>query len=357
MPPSPAVILIDPGLTREQFLYDLPEGSIAQSAIEPRHAARLLDTRTMSDHSFVDLPDLLDPGDLLVVNETKVRSARLLGTRVGTGGRVELLVLAALGDGSWEGLCRPARRLRPGVRLQFGGLGAEVIGGPEDGRIRVQFDATSTTDLEAWFEQVGEMPLPPYFNGRLSDPARYQTVFANTVGSAAAPTAALHFTPTVLASLQSRGVAIARVDLQVGLDTFRPMTANRLADHVMHFERFSVPKEAADSVTAARLRGGRVFAVGTTVTRTLEAAADGAGGVTPMEATTDLFITPGYQFKVIDGLITNFHVPGSTLVALVAAAVGDDWRTIYETALGRGYRFLSFGDAMLAAVPRDGQRR
>ncbi len=337
---------IDPTLTRDQFVYGLPDNAIAQAAIEPRDASRLLRTSDLSDHRFTDLPDLLVPGDLLVVNETRVRRARLRGRRRGSGGEVELLVLDAVGDGSWECLCRPARRLRPGVDLDFDGLSAHIIEGPTEGRVTVHFTVHDGSTLDGSFDRVGEVPLPPYFHGRLADPERYQTMFARPVGSAAAPTAALHFTPRVLESLAERGVQVVKIELRIGLDTFRPITEARLADHMMHTEAFVVPEETSVAVAHTKERGGRVFAVGTTVTRTLETAAT-AEGVSAMTGFTDLFITPGYRFRVVDGLITNFHVPGSTLVALVAAALGDRWRLVYDTALERGYRFLSFGDAML----------
>lgn len=325
------------------FHYDLPEAAIAQEAIEPRDAARLLDADTMADRRFSDLPGLLDPGDLLVVNRTRVRRARLLGAKE-TGGRVEALLLAPLGDGRWEALVRPARRLRPGVRLRFGGLEAEVTEGPEAGRAVLRLEAA---DQEAAVAAEGSVPLPPYFRGRLDDEERYQTVYAETTGSAAAPTAGLHFTPRVLAGLSARGVETATIDLEIGVDTFRPIAAERIADHVMHTERFRVGGDAAEAVAAARERGNRVVAVGTTVVRALESAALPDGSLEPTEGATDLFVSPGYRFRAVDRLITNFHVPGSTLVVLVAAFMGERWREAYTTALRRGYRFLSFGDAMI----------
>ncbi len=342
---------IDPGLRRADFEYPLPSEAIAQSAIEPRDAARLLDTRDLSDHLFNELPGLLEPGDLVIVNETRVRRARLRGTRAGTGGAVELLVLEDRGDGTWTCLVRPARRLRPGVVIEIGELLATIVDAPADGQVGVRFGVTGGESVEAWFESTGDVPLPPYFHGALTDPSRYQTLFAEPVGSAAAPTAALHFTNEVVRGLERRGVEMARVELRVGIDTFRPMTESRLADHRMHSEWARVPPETAAAVARARRQGGRVVAIGTTVVRTLEAAAEPDGHVRAMEGHTDLFITPGYGFRVVDGIITNFHVPGSTLVALVAAALGDRWLISYETALARGYRFLSFGDAMFIETP------
>jgi S-adenosylmethionine:tRNA ribosyltransferase-isomerase len=333
-------------LRTEDFLYDLPDEAVAQAAIEPRHDARLLDTRDMTDHRFLDLPDLLEPGDVLVVNRTRVRRARLRG-RKETGGAVEILLLRALDDGRWEALARPTRRLRVGSRIHFGDAAAEVVADPESGRIVLRSDA----DLGAVAEDQGEIPLPPYFHGSLPTDERYQTVFAERLGSAAAPTASLHFTQDVLDGLGARGIGIARVELEVGLDTFRPISAERIDDHEMHSETIHVDAEAASIVNEARQAGGRVIAVGTTVVRTLESAWS-AGRLQPFDGATDLFITPGYDFAAVDLVVTNFHVPGSTLVVLVAALLGARWRDVYGTALGRGYRFLSFGDAMLAEVPR-----
>ena len=328
------------------FRYDLPEGAIAQEAIEPRDAARLLDTRRLEDREFRDLAALLRPGDLVVVNRTRVRSARLIGSKEASGGRVEALLLRPCGDGSWEALVRPARRIRVGSRLRFGPLVATVSAGPVDGRVVLSPESGSVDEA---VETIGEVALPPYFHGRLAHPERYQTVFGDRPGSAAAPTAALHLTPGLLHGLAAAGIELGRLELDIGLDTFRPISAPDLASHQMHAERFAIGEDLAASVKAARERGGRVVAVGTTVVRALESAAAGDGLVSPVEADTALFITPGYRFGVVDLLVTNFHIPGSTLVVLVAAFMGPAWRTAYSMALARGYRFLSFGDAMLAA--------
>ncbi|MGH8949997.1 MAG: tRNA preQ1(34) S-adenosylmethionine ribosyltransferase-isomerase QueA [Acidimicrobiia bacterium] len=333
----------------DDFKYSLPESSIAQAAIEPRHDARLLDTRDSTDHHFLDLPLLLQPEDLVVVNETRVRAARLVGRRQHSGGQVELLLLRARPDGLWEALARPSRRLRPGIVIQFQGLTAELVEGPSDGMVVVELDAP---DVEAAITAAGEIPLPPYFRGTLADRARYQTMFARATGSAAAPTAGLHFTPQVVSGLSERRIAIASVDLHVGLDTFRPIAAERIEDHEMHREWCSVPERTAEAVDRTRAKGGKVVAVGTTVVRTLETFATEAGTVEAGTADTDLFLKPGDRFQVVDTLITNFHVPGSTLVVLVAAFMGDRWREAYQTALDRGYRFLSFGDAMYAERDR-----
>ena len=291
------------------------------------------------------MPDLLDPGDLVVVNETRVRAARLRGTRRDTGGRVELLLLDHLADGSWEALARPARRLRPGVVIDLGNIAATVLSTPQEGRLLVDLDSE---DDEKAVAETGEMPLPPYFTGNLEDPERYQTVFASIPGSAAAPTAGLHFTEHVVSRLRAARIDIASVDLHVSLDTFRPMATENVDDHTMHTEWCRVPEATARAVADTRARGGKVVAIGTTVIRALESMSDGRGGVEPGEGRTDLFLRPGSEITVAEMLVTNFHLPGSTLLVLLAAFMGDAWRTAYETALERGYRFLSFGDAMLA---------
>jgi S-adenosylmethionine:tRNA ribosyltransferase-isomerase len=329
------------------FDYNLPPGAIAQEPMEPRDAARLLDCRDMTDHHFSDLPSLLEPGDLVVVNRTRVRRARLGGTRVDTGGSVELLIVGTDGA-TWSALARPSRRLRPGVEISIGSsLVATVVSGPVDGVVGIELAAGGGLTVEQAIEAAGAVPLPPYFEGELADPERYQTIFAATTASAAAPTAGLHFTREVIRGLVSRGIPIAEIDLEVGLDTFRPIAEAVVEDHTIHTERVEVSASTVAAVAAARQRGGRVVAVGTTVVRALEAAADGAGGVTELAGSTDLFITPGYTFTVVDGLVTNFHVPSSTLIVLVAAFMGPGWRQAYRDALVRGYRMLSFGDAMM----------
>ena len=328
------------------FDFELPEERIALYPAEPRDAARLLDTRSLADRRFRDLPGLLRPGDLVVVNRTRVRRARLRGEREAGGGRAEALLLRPVGGGTWEALVRPARRLRAGDRLRFGGITATVVQNAGGGEALLAIDGGGQEVDEA-LERWGEVPLPPYFKGRLEDPERYQTVYAAGWGSAAAPTAGLHFTPAVLEALQQRGVPLAAVELDIGVDTFRPIASASIEEHQMHRESYHVPGETAAAIEAARARGGRVVAIGTTVVRTLESAAGDDGRVLPGSGETALFITPGYRFRVVDVLVTNFHVPGSTLVVLVAAFMGDAWRTAYGVALERGYRFLSFGDAML----------
>ncbi len=327
------------------FGYELPQSAIAQAPAEPRDAARLLVASTLEDRRFRDLPGLLEPGDLVVVNRTRVRAARLRGRKRATGGEVEVLLLDREGD-VWEALVKPARRLRAGTAIEFPGMAATLESTPQRGVAHLRFDRPPG-EVEDLLATAGEVPLPPYYHGTLTDPERYQTIFAKNVGSAAAPTAGLHFTPRVVAGLLERGVALAEVELRVGIDTFRPIAAETLDDHQMHAERYCVPGDAAEAIAATRRRGGQVVAVGTTVVRALEAAAGPDGAVEPGEGSTDLFIRPGFRFRVVDRLVTNFHVPGSTLVVLVAAFVGPAWRDVYAAALERGYRFLSFGDATL----------
>lgn len=328
----------------DEFRYDLPDSAVAQQPAEPRHAARLLDTRSMSDHTFGDLPNLLREGDLVVINNTRVRKARLRGRKAETGARVELLILDRTANGSWKAMIRPSRRIRPGTVVEFDGFGATIVDGPDDGIVTVVLDAS---DAEEAFEEVGEVPLPPYFTGHLPDPGRYQTMFARAVGSAAAPTAGLHFTPEVVAGLGRRKIEIAEVELHVGMDTFRPMSTDTIEEHVMHSEWCSVPKATADAVARTRRVGARVVAVGTTTARTLETFAGSGGNVRDGQTDTNLFLSPGSAFQVVDLMVTNFHVPGSTLVVMIAAFMGDLWRVAYQEAMERSYRFLSFGDAML----------
>jgi S-adenosylmethionine:tRNA ribosyltransferase-isomerase len=332
------------------FHYDLPSAAIAQSTVEPRDAARLLVGSTLEDLRFRDLPRLLAPGDLLVVNRTRVRHARLAGRRAGSGGAVEALLTKRIDGERWEALLRPSRRLRPGSRLEFSGIDAEVVDGPEGG-VAVLRLWTADGDVEDVLGVAGTVPLPPYYHGDLPDPDRYQTMFAKTPGSAAAPTAGLHFTPRVVADLTAGGVDIAEVELEVGLDTFRPMQTERVEDHRMHRERYRVPEEAAAAVASARRRGSRVIAVGTTVVRTLESVAAG-GAVAAGEGDTGLFIAPGHEFRAVDAMVTNFHAPATTLIVLVAAFVGERWRDVYAHALDTGYRFLSFGDACFLERPQ-----
>ena len=321
----------------DAFDYVLPDAAVAQHPVEPRHAARLLDATdpggAVSHRRVSDLPGLVGPGDLLVVNETRVMPARLR-LRKPTGGEVEVLLLEDQGDGWWEALVRPDRRVPPGTTLLAGeAAGVEVGEALDHGRRRVRLLDRLLPD------RAGSVPLPPYIHAELADPDRYQTVYARRTGSVAAPTAGLHLSEEVLAGCTAAGAVIAAVDLAVGLDTFRPITAADPADHVMHSERYHVPADTMAACRSAR----RVIAVGTTSVRALESAA--ASG--ELEGRTRLFIRPGYRFAVVDVLLTNFHLPRSSLLLLLAAFCGPRWRDLYDTALAEGYRFLSFGDAML----------
>jgi S-adenosylmethionine:tRNA ribosyltransferase-isomerase len=331
----------------DELRYDLPDHAIAQEPAQPRHAARLLDADRLCDLTFDQFPSLLRPNDLVVVNSTRVRAARLRGAKHPTGGSVEALLLRRLDGDRWEALLRPARRLGPGTELRFGALSGRVLTSPENGQAVLELKvALEGAEVEDLLEQAGEVPLPPYIHRPLADPDRYQTIFAKVTGSAAAPTAGLHFTPRVLEGVQAAGAELADVDLEVGLDTFWPITSADLEDHRIHRERFRVPEATAEAVATARRRGGRVIAVGTTSTRALESAAGPEGFVEPVAGETGLYIVPGYRFRVVDALLTNFHAPGSTLLALLAAFMGHRWRAVYAHALAGGYRFLSFGDAM-----------
>ncbi len=333
------------------FDYDLPTNAIAQSAIEPRDAARLLVAGTLEDRMFTDLPGLLDPGDLVVVNNTRVRPARVRA-RKESGGAVEVLLTKRIDEVRWEALVRPARRISPGTKMVADPLRMTVMTQPDRGVVTVEIVADTDTDVDDILPSLGKIPLPPYFHGTLDDDDRYQTMFARAAGSAAAPTAALHFTPAVVEALQSRGARIAEVELDVGLDTFRPMVAGPITDHQMHRERYSISPATVMAVAAAKQGGGRIVAIGTTVVRTLETAADADGHLQAGSGSTDLFITPGYRPKIVDAMVTNFHAPGTTLIVMIAALIGPDWLDVYDHAIESGYRFLSFGDAMFIEVER-----
>ncbi len=332
------------------FMYDLPEELIAQTPIEPRDHSRLLvvdrPTGEVSHEHFYDILDHLNPGDTLVVNETRVIPARLYGERP-SGGACEVLLLKQVGVKTWETLVKPGKKLKPGAEIVFGGgkMTAKVLSTTDAGGRVVEFECEGT--FEAALDELGEMPLPPYIHERLENRERYQTVYAKQEGSAAAPTAGLHFTPALIDKLREKGVEIVPVLLHVGLGTFRPVKAENVEDHEMHSEYYEVTEEAARRINATHERGGRVIAVGTTSVRTLESAAEGhvlkAGS-----GWTNIFIKPGYEFKLVDALITNFHLPGSTLVMLVSALMGrEKTLEVYEEAVRERYRFFSFGDAML----------
>ncbi len=332
------------------FDYLLPKELIAQHPMEPRDHSRMLvlpkDTGLIHDR-FYHLPQYLQPGDLLVFNHTRVLPARLLGYKEGSGGQAECFLLHQAAPGLWDCLVRPGRRLQPGTRLIFGQ--GEMRGTIEErrsagGRL-VRFEWQG--DFEEVLNQVGQVPLPPYIHEDLDDPERYQTVYGNKAGSAAAPTAGLHFTENTLAELKAMGVELAEVLLHVGLGTFRPVEAQKIEDHKMHKEYYEVSKKTAAAVNRAKSEGRRVIAVGTTAVRTLESMGQ-TGNLRPGQGWTDIFIYPGYRFKIIDGLLTNFHLPKSTLLMLVSALAGRE-RVLaaYEEAVREQYRFFSFGDCML----------
>ena len=331
------------------FMYDLPEELIAQTPIEPRDHSRLLvynrATREIEHTHFYDVIDYLNPGDALVINETRVIPARLYGVRAG-GGACELLLLKQLGPKRWESLVRPGAKLKVGktVSIGEGRMTATIVGESEGGARIVDFECEGT--FEAALDELGEMPLPPYIHEKLQDRERYQTVYAKQEGSAAAPTAGLHFTPELMERIRAKGVDIVPVLLHVGLGTFRPVKVENVEEHEMHSEYYEVSEDAARRINAARERGCRVIAVGTTSVRTLESAAVN-GRVLAQKGDTQIFIRPGYQYQMVDALITNFHLPGSTLVMLVSALYDREHiLEAYRTAVEENYRFFSFGDAM-----------
>ena len=333
------------------FDYELPQELIAQDPLEQRDSSRLLilDKKTgeRTHRIFHDIIDYLHEGDCLVINNTKVIPARLIGEREGTGGKVEVLLLKRKTDNVWETLVKPGKKARPGMRLSFGGglLHAEVQEVVDEGNRLIRFEYEGI--FEEILDQLGQMPLPPYITHQLKDKNRYQTVYAKYEGSAAAPTAGLHFTEELLQQIQEKGVKIARVTLHVGLGTFRPVKVDDVTQHHMHTEFYHVSQEAADIINETKKQGGRVICVGTTSCRTIESAADGQGVVQATEGDTDIFIYPGYQFKVLDCLITNFHLPESTLLMLVSALAGKEHiMAAYKEAVAMKYRFFSFGDAM-----------
>ena len=338
-------------MKKSDFSFDLPEELIAQTPLQRRDGSRLmhLDPRTgaIEHRHFYELPEYLREGDCLVVNDTRVLPARLLGTRK-SGGSVELLLLRDLGDGRWECLSRPGRKTKPGTELSFGNgeLTATVEAVADGGNRIVQFHYEGIF-LEV-LERLGKMPLPPYIKEELQDAERYQTVYSRELGSAAAPTAGLHFTPELLDRIRAMGVSVCSITLHVGLGTFRPVKEEEIEDHAMHSEYCIIPQETADVINRTKERGGRVIAVGTTSCRTLESFAGEDGRLEAASGWTDIFIYPGYRFKCIDALVTNFHLPESTLIMLVSALAGREHVLhAYEVAVRERYRFFSFGDAML----------
>ena len=334
------------------FYYDLPKERIAQTPVEPRDHSRLLVmnrfTGEMEHRHFYDITDYLRPGDLLVVNDSRVLPARLYGYKEDTGAHMELLLLEQKENLLWECLAKPGKKAKPGTKLIFGDglLTGEVVEVKEDGNRMVQF--TCDGNFYSVLDQIGQMPLPPYITEKLQDKERYQTVYSKELGSAAAPTAGLHFTPELMDKIRAMGVDFASVTLHVGLGTFRPVKAEEVTQHKMHSEHCLLPKETAEKILQTKAKGGRVIAVGTTSCRTLESVATFTGKIQPWEGYTDIFIYPGYEFKVLDGLITNFHLPESTLIMLVSAFAGREHILhAYEEAVRLEYRFFSFGDACL----------
>ena len=353
---SPDVVVtteIDPEkMLRSDFYYDLPEELIAQTPVEPRNASRLMCVDRQSgdithDH-FYNLCKHLKKGDLLVMNDSRVLPARLYGEKEGTGSFIEFLLLEQKGDKLWEILVRPGKKAKPGTRFSFGNgrLKAEILETVEGGNRIAKFECEG--NFFTALEDIGQMPLPPYITKKLEDKERYQTVYSHELGSAAAPTAGLHFTNEMLDDLRARGINTAFVTLHVGLGTFRPVKEDEVLKHKMHSEHYHLPKETAELIKKTKAEGGRVIAVGTTSCRTLESVGTFFEDMDEHEGYTDIFIYPGYKFKVIDGLITNFHLPESTLIMLVSAFMGyDNTMNAYKTAVEDKYRFFSFGDAML----------
>lgn len=337
------------------FYFELPQELIAQTPLQRRDGSRLLtldkESGQWSHRHFYDLPDLLEPGDCLILNNSRVLPARLLGSRIHEdgelGGAAEVLLLIDKGNDTWECLVRPGKKLRQGAKVSFGDgkLIGEVVGETGDGNRLVHF-AYEGIFLEV-LDQLGEMPLPPYIKEHLEDRERYQTVYSKVAGSAAAPTAGLHFTPELLEKIQAKGVKLGYVTLHVGLGTFRPVKEEDILDHDMHSEYCVIPQETADLINETKANGGRVICVGTTSCRTVESWADEDGHMEPHAGWTNIFIYPGYRFKAMDALVTNFHLPESTLIMLVSALAGREHvLAAYEEAVREKYRFFSFGDAM-----------
>ncbi len=338
-------------LLKSDFYFDLPEELIAQDPLEDRSSSRMLmlnkNTGEIEHHVFREIVDYLNEGDCLVLNNTKVIPARLMGVREGTGATIEVLLLKRRENDVWEALVKPGKKCRIGNKVIFGDgiLTGEIIDIVEEGNRLIQFSYEGI--FEEILDQLGQMPLPPYITHQLQDKNRYQTVYAKHDGSAAAPTAGLHMTPQLLKALKAKGVKIAEVTLHVGLGTFRPVKEENVLEHHMHSEFYQITKEAADVINETKANGGRVICVGTTSCRTVESAADANGMLKECSGWTEIFIYPGYQFKVLDALITNFHLPESTLIMLVSALAGREHvLNAYKEAVEERYRFFSFGDAM-----------
>jgi len=339
-------------MKKSDFYYNLPEELIAQTPVYPRNSSRLMkidrETGDIVHSRFYNLCDYLKKGDLLVLNNSRVLPARLYGTKKGTGSNIEFLLLEQKGDKLWEIICRPGKKAKVGAEFIFGDgkLTATVTEVKEDGNRVVKFDCDGS--FFAVLDEIGQMPLPPYITQKLEDKERYQTVYSKELGSAAAPTAGLHFTEEMLDEIKAMGVDIAYVTLHVGLGTFRPVKEDDILDHKMHSEHYEMSQETADKINNTKKNGGRVIAVGTTSCRTLESMELENGLVKACEGYTDIFIYPGYKFKLLDGLVTNFHLPESTLIMLVSAFTGyENTMNAYKVAVEEKYRFFSFGDAMV----------
>ena len=339
-------------MRKEDFYFDLPEELIAQDPLEDRSSSKLLvldkETGEVEHHVFRDVLDYLQEGDCLVLNNTKVIPARLFGARVGTDAKIEVLLLKRMENDTWETLVRPGKKAKVGTRISFGDglLVGEVVDIVEEGNRLIRFEYEGI--FEEILDRLGQMPLPPYITHQLEDKNRYQTVYAKHTGSAAAPTAGLHFTPELLQQIEEKGVNIAYVTLHVGLGTFRPVKVENILEHHMHSEFYQIEAEAAEKINAAKEAGKRVICVGTTSCRTIESAADENGRLRECSGWTEIFIYPGYKFKIVDALITNFHLPESTLLMLVSAFAGrEKMLGAYNEAVSERYRFFSFGDAMI----------
>lgn len=339
-------------MKKSDFYYNLPEELIAQTPVTPRDHSRLMvvdrESGAITHRHFYNLCDILQKGDLLVMNDSRVLPARLYGEKVDNGTFIEFLLLEQKGDKLWEIICRPGKKAKVGTKFSFGGgkLLAEVVEVKPDGNRIVQFSCDG--NFYTVLDEIGQMPLPPYITKKLEDKERYQTVYSRELGSAAAPTAGLHFTKEMLQALREKGVETAFVTLHVGLGTFRPVKEDDVLQHKMHSEHYHLPQETVDKILQTKQNGGRVIAVGTTSCRTLEAVAtEHDGKLVAADGYTDIFIYPGYQFKVLDGLVTNFHLPESTLIILVSALLGyEKTMHAYDVAVNERYRFFSFGDAM-----------
>ena len=338
-------------MKKSEFFYELPEELIAQTPLENRSSSRMLilnkETGEISHEHFYDIKKYLKPGDLLVMNNSRVIPARIFGTRVDTGSVVEFLLLKQVENNVWVTLVKPGKKAKIGKKFDFSGIMTgtiEDIG--EEGIRFIRFECEE--NIFVTLDKIGQMPLPPYIKETLKDKERYQTVYSDPVGSAAAPTAGLHFTDELLSEIRAMGVNTAYVTLHVGLGTFRPVKEDEITDHIMHSEHFILPQETVDAIENTKKNGGRVIAVGTTTTRTLESVARDYGKLVACDKNTDIFIYPPYEFKVLDGLITNFHLPESTLIMLVSAFAGyDNTMNAYKKAVEEKYRFFSFGDSMM----------